>query len=311
MKHKRRTSHPFNDAIGLMLNEFPEDFHKIANIPGIFKETSNRYVYTNGKISGIMDFSCIIDPDNKLIHEKTVVNMEHQSTPVDEKKLKQMAKYAIQQIHDENLPQLTVVISNIETEKHLQEYFITPSLSVKPYYIMFSEEDIEKRLSKVKTKIYNNDHLNNEDALNLGIIAVFAPRHKAQEIIEEIVELYIRVSEQLSQRMELILYDTIFQMVDVYSQKEENYVRLINMITNNTSDETKKESRIVRTLKEENKLLKEDYNKSLEENKFLKEDYNKSLEENKFLKEDYNNALERIKDLEQELNLKNNSLNSK
>ena len=86
-------------------------------------------------------------------------------------------------------------------------------------------------------------------------------------------------------------------MIDVYSQKEENYVRLINMITNNTSDETKKESRIVRTLKEENKLLKENYNKSLEENKFLKEDYN--------------NALERIKDLEQELNLKNNSLNSK
>ena len=292
MKHIRKNSNPFNDAIGLMLSEFPKEFHKTANIPGIFKQkTSNRYVYSNGRIIGIMDFSCIVGPDNKLIHEQTVVNIEHQSTPVDENKLKQMAKYAIQQIHDENLPQLTVVISNIETEKHSHEYHISPSLSVKPYYIEFSEEDIEKRLSKIKTEIHNNKPLNNEDALNLGIIAIFAPRHKAQEIIEEIVELYIKISKKLSQRMELTLYDTISQMIDAYSKEDEDYRRLINMITCNTSEKTKEESETIKTLRELNEIYQA---------------------ENNSLKKNYDEAVEKIISLENELNnLKNDSLKSK
>ena len=298
MKHIRINKFPFNDATELMLTDCGKDFYSAANLPGIFvRETSNRQVYKDGEIKGEMDFSCIVDPDNKMIHERMVVNIEHQSTPVDEKKLEQMGRYAIQQIHDENLPQLTVVISHIETEKHLQGYYITPSHHIEPSYIEFSEEDIEKRLNRVKTIINNNEPLTNEDALNLGIIAVLAPRHKALEIIEEVVELYIQISQQLPRRMELVLYEAISQMIDAYSQEEEEYQRLKNMLDVNTSEETKEESKFIKSLEEKNKFY---HDKVI------------TLEKNYgTLKEDYDTAIERIKVLENELNLRNDFKNSK
>ena len=83
--------------------------------------------------------------------------------------------------------------------------------------------------------------------------------------------------------MELTLYSVFYQMIDAYSEKEEDYQRLIDMLDNNTEEETRKDSKTMRKLKKDLKTM----NKFKEENKTLKEKYATVEEENTTLKEKY------------------------
>ena len=317
MKHDRINKNPFNDSIEIMSNNFRQDFHIAADIPGKFVEISNKDVYVNGRKIGEMDISYIIDPDGNTIKVRMVLNLEHQSTPVDEPKLEQMGNYAVQQISDHNIPQVTVVLTHIDKEKHSQKHEISPSLKLEPIYIVYDEAEIEKRLNRVKTKINNNEHLNNVDALNLGIISVFAPRYKALEIVEEVVELYKKVSKQLEQQMELTLYDVLFQMIDAYSKEEEDYQRLKKMLDNHTNEKTKEESRAMRYLREkynyvleEKNSILEEKNSILEEKNSLKEKYDAVLANNSSVLEEKNSVLEENSSLKEKIKILEEKLNS-
>ena len=199
-----------------------------------------------------LDISSIINEEDNGISTKMAFNGEHQSTPVDEPKLRQMGNYEIQQIHDHNIPHISAVLTNIPEEKHLHEFAITRTMIIRPQYIVYDEKNIEKRLNRAKEIINNNEHLSNVDALNLG----FAPRDKALEITEEVIKLYGRASEQLSIGMKVTLYNVIYQMIDAYSKLEEDYQRLIDMLDNSTDEETGNELKFVKKLKKENEILK-------------------------------------------------------
>ena len=193
IKHDRINPHPFNDGFKIMYNEFPRELHDNLGVPVVYKEKiSNLSVYSKKGIIGEMDVSYIVGPDYKTIFEPMIFNGEHQSTKVDEEKIKMMCQYAFQQIADVNLPQFTYVASHIKKEEHLQKYACTPTHLIKPLYIITDEKNNAKRLIKIKKIINNNNTLSDLDALNLGIITLFAPRDNALEITEEVIELYIK-----------------------------------------------------------------------------------------------------------------------
>jgi len=202
MSRKRKIDKPFDFGYNVMYNEYPKELHKVLNVPGIFRRKSNEKVYFKDGSIGEMDSSYIIDPDSKTIFEPMVANGEHQSTPVGKDKLKMISRYGIQQIHDENLPQFSYVASHISREKHEQIYFRSPTDIIKPFFLDLGEENIEKRLNNVKKIINQQENISSEDALNLGIIALFAPRCRAKEITKDVVGLYIAISDRISQKME-------------------------------------------------------------------------------------------------------------
>lgn len=238
MSRKRKIDKPFDFGYNVMYNEYPKELHKVLNVPGIFRRKANEKVYFKDGSIGEMDSSYIIDPDSKTIFEPMVANGEHQSTPVGKDKLKMISRYGIQQIHDENLPQFSYVASHISREKHEQIYFRSPTDIIKPFFLDLGEENIEKRLNNVKKIINQQENISSEDALNLGIIVLFAPRCRAKEITEDVVGLYIAISDRISQKMESTLYSVLYAMVDAYFDDENEYWRVINMLKDNTSQES-------------------------------------------------------------------------
>lgn len=120
MARKKKLDKPYDFAFGVMYNEYPKEFHKELNIPGIFKRKSNVKVRLKQGNVREMDASYVVDPDFKVLFEPAVVDLEHQSTPVDTPKIKIIGDYNIQQIADERLPTLNVVASHLSKEKSVR-----------------------------------------------------------------------------------------------------------------------------------------------------------------------------------------------
>ena len=238
MIRKRKIDKPFDFGFNVMYNEYPKELHNNLNVPGIFRRKANRKVYLKDGGIGEMDSSYIIDPDFKTIFEPMVANGEHQSTPVGKEKIKMISYYGIQQIHDENLPQFSYVASHISKEKHEQIFKRSPTEIIEPYFLDLGEEDNRERLNNVRKIINQQGNISSEDALNLGIIALFAPRANAQKITKEVVGLYIAIVENLPQKMESTLFCVLYAMVDAFFSDEKEYWRVLNMLKENTSQES-------------------------------------------------------------------------
>ena len=238
MARKRKIHKPFDLGFSLLFNEFPEEFLELIGAPGKFRRKANANVYVGNSDKLKMDASYIADSDYKTVFRPSVCNGEHQSTPVDDAKLAIMGDYAVQQVHDENLPQISWVASHIPKEKHKTELEYTQSCIIRPVFLDLGEEDNRKRLSSVRDIISQQDYISTKDALNLGVIALFAPRHHAREITEQTVQLYDKIAGQLSKKLEYTVYSVLRAMVDAYFDDESEYWGLISMMNQNTSADT-------------------------------------------------------------------------
>ena len=147
---------------------------------------------------------------------------------------------------------------------------------------------------------------------------MFAPRHRACIITEQVVRLYVDISNQLSKKMEYTLYSVLRVMVDAYFDDENEYGRLIAMLNENTGVEVTERfvslEIMYNDLEVANSNLKEAYS-DLEEAQSDLEVANSNLEvANSNLKEaqsDLEGAESRIRELEAEVEDLKKQLNSK
>lgn len=237
MARKRKLNNLYDFAFGVMYNEYPKEFHEELNIPGIFKRKSNVKVRLKDGRMLEMDASYVVDPDFKVLFEPAVVDLEHQSTPVDMPKIKIIGDYNIQQIADERLPPLNVIASHLNEEKSIREFERTPTSTTKLMFLNLGRQDNKKRLNTVSNIIKNHEeHLTIGNALNLGIIVLFAPRDSACEITRQIVELYNKIKNK-PKKLEYTLYSVICTMIDAYFDDDEEFKELIDMINNETGED--------------------------------------------------------------------------
>ncbi len=237
MARKRKLNNPYDFAFGVMYNEYPKEFHEELNIPGIFKRKSNVKVRLKDGRMLEMDASYVVDPDFKVLFEPAVVDLEHQSTPVDMPKIKIIGDYNIQQIADERLPPLNVIASHLNEEKSIREFERTPTSTTKLMFLNLGRQDNKKRLNTLSNIIKNHEeHLTIGNALNLGIIVLFAPRDSACEITRQIVELYNKIKNK-PKKLEYTLYSVICTMIDAYFDDDEEFKELIDMINNETGED--------------------------------------------------------------------------
>ena len=230
-------NNPYDFAFGVMYNEYPKEFHEELNIPGIFKRKSNVKVRLKDGRRLEMDASYVVDPDFKVLFEPAVVDLEHQSTPVDMPKIKIIGDYNIQQIADERLPPLNVIASHLNEEKSIREFERTPTSTTKLMFLNLGRQDNKKRLNTLSNIIKNHEeHLTIGNALNLGIIVLFAPRDSACEITRQIVELYNKIKNK-PKKLEYTLYSVICTMIDAYFDDDEEFKELIDMINNETGED--------------------------------------------------------------------------
>jgi len=234
---KRKFSKHFDKAHSIMFSGMPSEYTKILGVPGVFVKKINRMVHLKDGTGGEMDSAYIADPDYKLLFERVAVALEHQSKPVGDEKLEKIGDYDIQLVVDEHLPTLICIASHLNDDASKKQLVRSPSDITRPYFLDLGEDNISKRLSMVDGIINSNKYLSKENALNLGVIVLFAPRNHACEITERVVNLYIKISRNLDFRLELALYSVIVLMIDAYFDEEKNYERLMNMVNDNTSSE--------------------------------------------------------------------------
>ena len=239
MIRKRKFSKPFDLCHSILFNEFPSEYTSTVGVPGIFVKKCNRRVHLKDGTCGEMDSAYIADPDYKLLFERVAVGFEHQSVPVGEEKLNKFGDYDVQLVVDEHLATLLVVASHLNKEKSKNKLIRSPSDITKLYFLDLGEDNISQRLSTVSKIIYNNQYLSPEMALNLGVIGLYAPREHACEIMENVVNLYLQIVENLDLHMEYTLYSVITVLIDAFFDDEDEYRRLTKMMDKNTSQESK------------------------------------------------------------------------
>ena len=230
---------PFDLGHDTMFSEFPVEYTRTIGVPGTFVKKINRRVRLKDGTTGEMDSAFILDPDGKILKERVAACLEHQSIPVSLTKLKKIGHYDIQLVSDENLATLMIIASHCSPEESKNKLIRSPSDSIKLYFLDLGEENICKRLSTVTEIIENNGEISTETALNLGVIVLYAPREHACEITEKVVNLYIKIADDLDFKMEYCLYSVISMMLDAYFDDENEYKRLIDLIDKKTSPDTK------------------------------------------------------------------------
>ena len=137
--------------------------------------------------------------------------------------------------------------------------------------------------------IYNNQYLSREIALNLGVIALYAPRKRTSEIMETVLNLYLKIVDDLDLKMEYTLYSVFHVLIDAFFDDENEYRRLTKMIDEKTSQESQ-----MRFASQERTIQSLTY---AEENlAHTKEDLANAKEDLTHTKEDLANAKEDLAD---------------
>ena len=291
---KKIFAKPFDLGHSILFNEFPAEYTKTIGVPGTFVKKINRRVHLKDGTTGEMDSAFILDPDGEILHERVAACLEHQSTPVNFPKLGKLGNYDTQLVVDEHMATLLIVATHLNPEASENTLIRSPSDITIIYFLDLGEENICKRLSRVSEIIENNQYLSTEQALNLGVIVLYAPRKHACEITEKVVNLYLEIVNDLDFKMEYCLYSVISIMIDAYFDDEKEYRRLIEMMDGETSHDTK----------EAFAATKESFLESLEWTKedlaTAKEDLADAKEELTDVKEDLAVANGKIAELEAE-----------
>ena len=301
MTRSRKFSKPFDLCHSIMFEEFPTEYTKTIGVPGKFVKKINRRVHLKDGTGGEMDSAYIAEPDYKILFEKVAVGLEHQSVQVDDDKLNKFGDYDIQLVVDEHLPTLLVVASHLDENKSRSELIRSPSDITKIFFLNLGEDNISQRLSTVNRIIYNNQYLSREIALNLGVIALYAPRKRTSEIMETVLNLYLKIVDDLDLKMEYTLYSVFHVLIDAFFDDENEYRRLTKMIDEKTSQESQvrfaSQERTIQSLT----YAEENLAHTKEDLANAKEDLTHTKEDLANAKEDLANANDKILRLEAEV----------
>ena len=304
MCRKRKFSKPFDLCHSILFNEFPSEYTSTIGVPGNFVKKSNRRVHLKDGTGGEMDSAYVADPDYKILFERVAVGLEHQSVPVGDEKLIKFGDYDVQLVVDEHLPTLLVVASHLNEEKSKNKLIRSPSDITQLYFLDLGEDNISQRLSTLNKIIYNNLYLSQEMALNLGVIALYAPRDRACEIMESVVDLYLEIVFNLNVQMEYTLYSVITILIDAFFDDEDEFRRLTKMMDDNTSQESQ-----VRFASHESTI--ESLNYAKEDLAHAEADLAHAEEDLAHVEEDLAKANDKIADLEAEVKRLTDELNGK
>ena len=154
--------------------------HEFFNFPGKYEgPCPNMNLDGGGSISEV-DIAYMVIGDDKFI-----INVEDETSHVNEGTLLKIDKYRINHRYAYNLPVLSIIITSLPKDKCLKELKISASDILRPLLISYLDFDGEKILSSLKDKINNNLLLTRKEFVML-IILIRTFDHNHSDILEEI-----------------------------------------------------------------------------------------------------------------------------
>ena len=282
---KENIHNPWDISFRFITGKYPKEAHETYGFPGKFLKPLNTTVITEDGTALEMDYAAMILLEED-IHEKSALNVEHQSTLPTQDKIDTIYKYNLHLVMTHRLPALSAIISPHKIEKEIYKsghniFGILP--------IDAGDEEIYERLNNLKNKINNNRKLTLSEALNFTFIATFVSKEKGKEILDILARLFTQA--ELDSEWQLDIFFVLKTMIKTHFKDDEKKLReLLKMII-----ET---------------IPKPDYrNMSLYERYIMElektvDDYKTEIDDYKTEIDDYKTE---IKKLTKQLELKNNS----
>ena len=179
-----------------------------------------------------MDCAQLVMPDNEITCKSTI-NVEHQTTPINKKKIDAIYDYKLDLIHKKNLPSNSIIITHIDPG---QQRIINKSHDQIFYnhYIVIDEKEISKRLITLKNIIENNKKPSKEESLNFAVIAIFVDGEKKKEIMEKLTCHFTKISPKIDDKLQLTLHEILKKMIKKHFEDDiKKTNELLKMISKN------------------------------------------------------------------------------
>ena len=181
--------HPNDITFKYLYTVMPEKLKNYFKLPGKFVRNFPTNIIIGDGMEREMDWLILVRSDDDDIGE-LLINIEFQSSYVTQEKIRTMADYADYSRTYYNRPVLTVVVVTDGYEKSVKEYSRTPSDILKPIFIHMGEDEIIERLNNLEKKISNQEQLTDDEALDIALLPMFAPKDNAMSITERITRLF-------------------------------------------------------------------------------------------------------------------------
>lgn len=141
----------------------------------------------------------------KIKGKRYVMNVEDESTRVDETTLIKIDNYRVNIEYGTKLPVISAIRTIVPIKNCTRVFVKSATLTLTPIMVSYPEMDGSKRLSNISSKINSNQILTNVEAMDLVMIPKMFSS-KQDEILEEVCVLLqkLKIEDELF-KMELIL----------------------------------------------------------------------------------------------------------
>lgn len=179
--------HPNDVTIKYLIDVMPNKLHHRLELPRKFVKNYPTSIIRRDGSEREMDWLMLVEPDNVTLFEKILINVEFQSSKVDEQKIEVFADYRNYAKTYYGLPVLTVVVITDGYENSQKEYSRVSSDILRPHYIHMEESEVIERLNNIKE---NKDNLSDDEAIDMVLLPMFASKKQAGYVTEELVKLF-------------------------------------------------------------------------------------------------------------------------
>ena len=171
---QKTTNNPRDYCFNYIVSRYPKLSHEVFGFPGKFIKSLDRIAYKEDGSKLELDIAELVEKD-EFIKQKSTINVEHQTTPIEYGKIDPIYDYKIHLIHENNLPSISIVITSIEQEKQMKCYESQNNV-FNVYYIEVKEKDICEKLNILRN-ITNSEEISQKEAIYFPYIVIFVDKN--------------------------------------------------------------------------------------------------------------------------------------
>lgn len=172
-----------------------------------------------------VDISYLTLMDN---NHQMIINVEDETSSVNEKTYKKIDKYRTNHKYSFNLPVLSVITTSLPSNRCLKEYKFSPSDILRPQIISYLNYDGEKILSNIKTKIESKKVLTKLEFIWL-ILVIRTFEEDNSEILEIVCHL-INIAKAVNMHFKIEMIFCSRYIIHKYAKTIEDILRLEEVV---------------------------------------------------------------------------------
>ena len=224
----RETTHnPRDYCFNYIVSRYPKASHESFGFPGKFIKSLDRTVYKEDGSKLELDIAELVGKDG-FITQKSTINVEHQTTPIEYGKIDPIYDYKIHLIHQNNLPSISFVMTSLEHETEMKCYTSQNNV-FNVYPIVVKEKDIYEKINILKN-IDRNIEISQRKAMHFPYIAIFVKGDIEKDILEELCHIFTQV--KMDTYLRLDIHHVLKIMIkEIFKDNKQKTKELVTMIT--------------------------------------------------------------------------------